>query len=286
MLSGKNFVSSGKIINHTVMTEYHEHSKMLQANFRNMTLRDKGRGDRRGTESVAEEKFSIAFQSDIVVRISTNYEFTVSAHTLSLPIVVISHGKQEANAAATIFWDNAFADENRLPYQVPERITWARFVEALDYKWQHELRSKIGLTKESKAYLASKIFGRFIPDHFEMCWRQLNRDTLPGYTFTFWQWFYAVMELCKSRHVQPHWNQAAIVGFIGKQECQRQLMSCDAGTFMMRFSDSKLGGISIAYYIIKDGRKEIAHLEPDTIKILQVRSLADMIKDFDNLRRF
>ena len=44
------------------MTEYHEHSRILQANFRNMTLRDKGRGDRRGTESVAEEKFSIVFQ--------------------------------------------------------------------------------------------------------------------------------------------------------------------------------------------------------------------------------
>ena len=50
------------------MTEYHEHSRILQANFRNMTLRDKGRGDRRGTESVAEEKFSIVFQADIIVR--------------------------------------------------------------------------------------------------------------------------------------------------------------------------------------------------------------------------
>ena len=55
-------IGSGKIVNHTVMTEYHEHSRILQANFRNMTLRDKGRGDRRGTESVAEEKFSIVFQ--------------------------------------------------------------------------------------------------------------------------------------------------------------------------------------------------------------------------------
>ena len=119
------------------MTEYHEHSRILQANFRNMTLRDKGRGDRRGTESVAEEKFSIVFQvfyhlptgklwpydhfrpsdhfwpifqADIIVR-SPACEFTVTAQTLSLPVVVISHGKQEANAAATIFWDNAFSEE-------------------------------------------------------------------------------------------------------------------------------------------------------------------------------
>lgn len=51
-----------------------------------------------------------------MVRISANHEFTVTAQTLSLPIVVISHGKQEANAAATIFWDNAFAEEGRAPY--------------------------------------------------------------------------------------------------------------------------------------------------------------------------
>ena len=53
------------------MTEYHEHSRILQANFRNMTLRDKGRGDRRGTESVAEEKFSIVFQVSLTKTLKT-----------------------------------------------------------------------------------------------------------------------------------------------------------------------------------------------------------------------
>lgn len=205
ILSGNTFTTSGKILNHTVMTEYHEHSKILQANFRNMTLRDKGRGDRRGTESVAEEKFCIAFQAEIGCRVGQGQEFTVTASVLSLPIVVISHGKQEANAAATIFWDNAFAEENRLPFQVPERIPFYKFVDALDYRWQHELRTKVGLSKENKAYIGSKIFGRFLSDRQEMCWRQLNRDSLPGYSFTFWQWFYSLMELCKSKFVQPHW---------------------------------------------------------------------------------
>ena len=34
--------------------------------------------------------------------------------TLSLPVVVIVHGNQEANAAASILWDNAFAEQVRL----------------------------------------------------------------------------------------------------------------------------------------------------------------------------
>ncbi|CBY16105.1 unnamed protein product [Oikopleura dioica] len=53
---------------------------------------------------------------------------------------------------------------------------------------------------------------------------------------------------------------------------------------MLRFSDSKLGGISTAYAARnEDGSIEVKHLEPDTLKILQVRSLADMVKDFSQL---
>ena len=40
---------------------------------------------------------------------------------------------------------------------------------------------------------------------------------------------------------------------------------------MLRFSDSKLGGISTAYAAQNDdGTVDVKHLEPDTLKILQV----------------
>ena len=40
---------------------------------------------------------------------------------------------------------------------------------------------------------------------------------------------------------------------------------------MLRYSDSKLGGISTAYAARNDdGSVEVKHLEPDTLKILQV----------------
>lgn len=55
---------------------------------------------------------------------------------------------------------------------------------------------------------------------------------------------------------------------------------------MLRYSDSKLGGISTAYAAAdENGVVEVKHLEPDTLKILQVRSLADMVKDFSQLHR-
>ena len=49
------------------------------------------------------------------------------------------------------------------------------------------------MKKRARDYLSSKIFGRAIPDNQDFCWRQLNRDNLPGHTFTFWQWFYSVL---------------------------------------------------------------------------------------------
>ena len=81
------------------------------------------------------------------------------------------------------------------------------------------------------------------------------------------------LELTKSRYIQPHWNAATIEGFISKQECQQLLIQKGPGTFMLRFSDSKLGGISTAYAAQnEDGTVDVKHLEPDTLKILQVNS--------------
>ena len=77
--------------------------------------------------------------------------------------------------------------------------------------------------------------------------------------------------MTKSRYIQPHWNSATIEGFISKQECQQLLIQKGPGTFMLRFSDSKLGGISTAYAAQNDdGTVDVKHLEPDTLKILQV----------------
>lgn len=40
---------------------------------------------------------------------------------------------------------------------------------------------------------------------------------------------------------------SSIGGFIGKSEAQEWLMSKENGTFLLRFSDSEIGGITIAW---------------------------------------
>ena len=38
-----------------------------------------------------------------------------------------------------------------------------------------------------------------------------------------------------------------MAGFVSKQEAHNTLRGCNPGTFMLRFSDSELGGVSVAY---------------------------------------
>ena len=111
--------------------------------------------------------------------------------TLSLPVVVIVHGNQEANATASILWDNAFAEQGRIPFQVPDKVPWNKIIETLNYKWKHECQSSHGLTTGAKQYLAQKLFRQPLPPTSDklVSWAQFNREPLPNRNFTFWQWF-------------------------------------------------------------------------------------------------
>ena len=77
-------------------------------------------------------------------------------------------------------------------------------------------------------------------------WSQFNREPLPGRNFTFWEWFYAVLKLTKD-WLQGPWKARLIIGFISKQKSQEWLMMKPNGTFLLRFSDSEVGGITIAW---------------------------------------
>ena len=83
--------TSGEILNNSSIMEYHPQSGVLSVNFRNMSLRRIKRSDKRGAESVTEEKFTILFQSQFSVG---GNELVFQVRTLSLPVVVIVHGNQ------------------------------------------------------------------------------------------------------------------------------------------------------------------------------------------------
>ncbi|XP_029782908.1 signal transducer and activator of transcription 5A [Suricata suricatta] len=274
---------SGEILNNCCVMEYHQATGTLSAHFRNMSLKRIKRADRRGAESVTEEKFTVLFESQFSVG---SNELVFQVKTLSLPVVVIVHGSQDHNATATVLWDNAFAEPGRVPFAVPDKVLWPQLCEALNMKFKAEVQSNRGLTKENLVFLAQKLFNNS-SSHLEdyngmsVSWSQFNRENLPGWNYTFWQWFDGVMEVLKKHH-KPHWNDGAILGFVNKQQAHDLLINKPDGTFLLRFSDSEIGGITIAWKFDSPDRN-LWNLKPFTTRDFSIRSLADRLGDLSYL---
>ena len=70
------------------------------------------------------------------------------------------------------------------------------------------------------------------------------------------------------------------MGFISRQEAEDFLHKSQDGTFLIRFSDSELGGVTVAWITVNEaGHREVAMLQPFTRKDLMIRSLPDRLKD-------
>ncbi|KAM8755445.1 signal transducer and activator of transcription 6 [Acanthopagrus schlegelii] len=274
----------GELINNTAILEHNTSSKSTCATFRNMSIKKIKRADRKGSESVTEEKFALLFSTEISI---TGCDAPYRIQMISLPVVVIVHGSQDNNALATIIWDCAFSEADRVPFVVPERVPWRMMYSTLNSKFTSEVGTKHNLDQYNQHFLAQKIFDKpdFTDDYSNtmVSWAQFNKEVLPGRPFTFWQWFEGVMELTK-KHLKTYWSEGLIFGFIGKQHLHLILKDRPNGTFLLRFSDSEIGGITIAYVSASEnGGQKIQNIQPFTKRDLDIRSLGDRIRDIGHI---
>ncbi|CAJ1085285.1 signal transducer and activator of transcription 6 [Xyrichtys novacula] len=274
----------GELINNTAVLEHNTASKSTCATFRNMSIKKIKRADRKGSESVTEEKFALLFSTEITI---TGCDTPYRIQMISLPVVVIVHGSQDNNALATIIWDCAFSEPDRVPFIVPERVPWRMMCSTLNSKFTSEVQTQHNLDEYNQLFLAQKIFDKpEFDDNFSnmlVSWAQFNKEVLPGRPFTFWQWFEGVMELTK-KHLKTYWSEGLIFGFIGKQHLHLILKDRPNGTFLLRFSDSEIGGITIAYVSASDnGGQKIQNIQPFTKRDLEIRSLGDRIQDIAHI---
>ncbi|XP_014893494.1 signal transducer and activator of transcription 6 isoform X1 [Poecilia latipinna] len=273
----------GELINHTAILDRNTATKTTNANFRHMSIKKIKRADRKGAESVTEEKFALMFLAEIFI---TGHETPFKIHINSQPVVVIVHGSQDINAVATIIWDCAFAEPDRVPFVVPDRVTWKMMIETLNVKFCSEVGTNHNLNPYNKHFLAQKIFDQ--PEYANdlsdsvVTWCQFNKEVLAGRNFTFWQWFEGAMDLTK-KHLKPYWSDGLIFGFIGKQHVHLILKESPSGTFLLRFSDSEIGGITIAYVSHENGIPMIQNIQPFTRKDLEIRCLGDRIRDINEI---
>ncbi|XP_028032015.1 signal transducer and activator of transcription 5A isoform X1 [Bombyx mandarina] len=278
---GKQPVECGDILNNTGTMEYQPTSRQLSVSFRNMQLRKIKRAEKKGTESVMDEKLTLLFQSQFNVG---GGELVFQVWTLSLPVVVIVHGNQEPHGWATVTWDNAFSPPGRVPFAVPDKVTWGQLAETLSLKFISATGGS--LSEDNLRFLAEKIFRTSLPlntmelNAMAVSWTQFCKDALPERNFTFWEWFYMVVKVTRD-YLRTLWCDRLIMGFIQKKQAEDMLSKCPPGTFLLRFSDSELGGITIAW--TGDGN-EVFSLQPFTSRDLMLRSLADRVFDLTQLQ--
>ncbi|XP_032597366.1 signal transducer and transcription activator isoform X2 [Drosophila grimshawi] len=269
--------SSGEIQNCSSNMEYQQNNRVFSASFRNMQLKKIKRAEKKGTESVMDEKFALLFYATTTVN-----DYQIRVWTLSLPVVVIVHGNQEPQSWATITWDNAFAEIVRDPFVVTDRVTWGQISVALNTKFGSATQR--ALTAENLEFLFEKLQRDNIAGERNeyITWNQFCKEQLPERMFTFWEWFFAIMKLTKD-HLPAMWKAGRITGFINKAKAQDDLLRANTGigTFLLRFSDSELGGITIAYV---NEYGSVTMLSPWTARDFQIRTLPDRIRDLDMLR--
>ncbi|XP_065883114.1 signal transducer and activator of transcription 5B-like [Dysidea avara] len=277
----------GEILNCKKNMEYQQTSHNVCCKFNFMQLkRVKRATDRKGTDqTVTEEKFALLFQSNF----SVNGELDVSVKCLSLPVVVVVHGSQQPAAEATIFWDNSFADPDREPFSVPDSVAWPTFADSLNRYFSQQTGK--GLSQKNSDYLARRLMSIQNPtaanndrdtSQFMVTKQIVFKEHLQSRGFTFWEWFYKTSELIKTC-LRREWNANLILGFLDKREAHEMLLRCQPGTFIVRFTESEPGGVSIVW-VKSNIEKQVYDLAPWNRSHLQgMRSFADRVRDLNHL---
>eukprot|EP00794_Sanderia_malayensis_P003212 gene3212-3689_t len=264
----------GEILNNRGVMEYNQQLHALHADFKNLSLKKIKRQDRKGQESVLEAKSCLVFSASITIG---GDKLPVTC--MSVPVVVVVHGNQGPNSEATVFWDNFFSSPDREPFTVPEEVDWEQMAYALDSRWA--MTAECHLVQPHLEYLGTKLFVADSIVHSErkiVSWHTFNKEPLRGRNFTFWEWFHAGMEVVK-RHLKDHWSDGYLQ-FMSREDARNYLLHKAPGTFLIRFSDGEIGGVSIAWVTHEN---EVFHLQPWTAKDFNIRSLADRIFDLNQL---
>uniref|UniRef100_A0A183CHE2 Extracellular matrix protein FRAS1 n=1 Tax=Globodera pallida TaxID=36090 RepID=A0A183CHE2_GLOPA len=215
--------------------------------------------------------------------------------TLSLPIM-------DCDAQAVILWQRAFSsvvsDHSR---QIPDNslpdsqnrtnasddvsmVAWPDLSRVLRHKFFLFTGANRPLSESDLAYLGEKLgmhsHGDNKPITFQRFAKQNLRDDV---NFSFWEWFFLIMQLIKQKLLK-FWDEGWLVGFISKQDTSSQMMMCPNLTFLLRFSDTQTGAVSIGFVCEEDGIKVPFHLAPFTIKDLDQLSLASRIRNCPQLQ--
>uniref|UniRef100_A0A8C7MBJ1 Signal transducer and activator of transcription n=1 Tax=Oncorhynchus kisutch TaxID=8019 RepID=A0A8C7MBJ1_ONCKI len=208
---------------------------------------------------------------------------SLSLQTCSFPLVVISSVSQLTGGWASIMWYNMLTDEPRVLSFImlsnPPPL-WGQLSEVLS--WQFSTFTGRGLNREQLCMLGEKLMGTAQASHNEcqVSWSKFCKENIPGKPFSFWMWLDFILELIK-KHLLPIWNDNCIMGFVSKETERACLKDKEPGTFLLRFSESHLGGITFTWVKQSDsGEAKLISVEPYTKSRLSALPFANIIRDY------
>ncbi|KAG7240504.1 hypothetical protein INR49_026788 [Caranx melampygus] len=271
------------LTNNTKVMDIEDYSNgCLSVEFRHLQLKEKkyinGTKGNEGLLSVTEELHSLSFEACFTVQ-----GLTIDLETCSLPLVVISNVSQLPGGWASVMWYNLLTDEprNLAFFGNPPRASWSQLSEVLS--WQFSTFAGRGLNKEQLTMLGEKLLGLLTLElnfDYQVSWSKFSKENIPGKPFSFWMWLDSILELIK-KHLLPVWNENYIMGFVSKEMERTLLKDREPGTFLLRFSESHLGGITFTWVEHNDnGDVKLNSVEPYTKNRLSALPFADIIRDY------
>ncbi|XP_041857337.1 signal transducer and activator of transcription 4-like isoform X2 [Melanotaenia boesemani] len=269
------------LTNNTKVMDIEDYSNgCLSVEFRHLQLKEKkyinGTKGNESLLSVTEELHSLSFEACFTVQ-----GLAIDLETFSLPLVVISNVSQLPGGWASVMWYNLLTDEprNLVFFGNPPPANWSQLSEVLS--WQFSSFAGRGLNKDQLAMLGEKLLGQHAScGDYQVSWSKFSKENILGKPFSFWMWLDSILELIK-KHLQPVWSENYIMGFVSKEMERALLKDKEPGTFLLRFSESHLGGITFTWVEHSDsGDVKFNSVEPYTKNALSSLPFADIIRDY------
>ncbi|XP_027721978.1 signal transducer and activator of transcription 4 isoform X2 [Vombatus ursinus] len=277
-VSNRRFILCGTHVKAMNMEESSNGS--LSVEFRHLQPKEMkssagGKGNE-GPHMVTEELHSISFETQICL-----YGLTIDLETNSLPVVMISNVSQLPNAWASIIWYNLSTNDsqNLVFFNNPPTAALNQLLEVLS--WQFSSYVGRGLNSDQLSMLAEKLTVQQTSyNDGQLSWAKFCKEHLPGKAFTFWVWLEAILDLIK-KHILPLWIDGYIMGFVSKEKERVLLKDKMPGTFLLRFSESNLGGITFTWVDqSENGEVRFHSVEPYNKGRLAALPFADILRDY------
>ncbi|MFH4980014.1 hypothetical protein AB6A40_006723 [Gnathostoma spinigerum] len=163
-------------------------------------------------------------------------------------------------------------------------VSWNDLAQVLRNKFALFTGAHRAISDADLTYMAEKLIVPSSVDNKPITFNRFAKQNMrDDVNFSFWEWLFAIMQLIKQKLLK-FWDEGWLIGFVSKQDASAKMVNAPHPTFLLRFSDTQTGAVSIGF-VCEDGDEKIPfHLSPFSIKDLDQLSLAQRIASCPQLK--